>query len=220
MASFFNLTLDTLAPAGLSLILNDGAQYATSATVTAKISVTDAATTGYQMKIWGTKAAAKEADASWETFAATKSITLPDGDGLKTITLKEGESAGPCPGVPREKYLSRSALSDLAQTGSALKEIGIELSRICQAIAGLEDLFRPLGDEDKCHQSYTSTLYQAALAAQGEEAKISLGLTASLRLQGLPALSMVCESILNSTDLLKSSLKSFNHAYIARLTLK
>ena len=42
MASFFNLTLDTLAPAGLSLILNDGAQYATSATVTAKISVTDA----------------------------------------------------------------------------------------------------------------------------------------------------------------------------------
>lgn len=136
------------------------------------------------------------------------------------LTLKEGESAGPCPGVPREKYLSRSALSDLAQTGSALKEIGIELSRICQAIAGLEDLFKPLGDEDKCHQSYTSTLYQAALAAQGEEAKISLGLTASLRLQGLPALSMVCESILNSTDLLKSSLKSFNHAYIARLTLK
>lgn len=136
------------------------------------------------------------------------------------LTLKEGESTGPCPGVPREKYLSRSALSDLAQTGSALKEIGIELSRICQAIAGLEDLFNPLGDEDNCHQSYTSTLYQAALAAQGEEAKICLGLTASLRLQGLPALSLVCESILNSTDLLKSSLKSFNHAYIARLTLK
>ena len=37
MASFFNLTLDTLAPAGLSLILNDGAQYATSATVTATV---------------------------------------------------------------------------------------------------------------------------------------------------------------------------------------
>ena len=35
MASFFNLTLDTLAPAGLSIILNDGAQYATSANVTA-----------------------------------------------------------------------------------------------------------------------------------------------------------------------------------------
>lgn len=53
MASFFNLTLDTLAPAGLSIILNDGAQYATSANVTAKISVSDEVTTGYQMKIWG-----------------------------------------------------------------------------------------------------------------------------------------------------------------------
>ena len=94
MASFFNLTLDTLAPAGLSLILNDGAQYATSATVTAKISVTDAATTGYQMKIWGTKAAAKEADASWEPFAATKSITLPDSDGLKTIYVKVRDDVG------------------------------------------------------------------------------------------------------------------------------
>lgn len=51
MASFFNLTLDTLAPAGLSIILNDGAQYATSANVTAKISVSDEVTTGYQMKI-------------------------------------------------------------------------------------------------------------------------------------------------------------------------
>lgn len=86
MASFFNLTLDTLAPAGLSITLNDGAQYATSATVTAKISVTDAATTGYQMKIWGTKAAAKEADASWETFAATKSITLNTSIPAVTIT--------------------------------------------------------------------------------------------------------------------------------------
>lgn len=135
---------------------------------------------------------------------------------LTSLPLKEGEKAGPCPGVPTEKFLSRSALSDLAQAGSALREIGIELSRICQAIAGLEDKF----EDGNCHQSYTSTLYQAALAAQGEEAKIALGLTASLRLQGFPALSLVCESILSSTDLLKSSLKSFNHAYIARLNLR
>lgn len=94
MASFFNLTLDTLAPAGLSLILNDGAQYATSATVTAKISVSDTSTTGYQMKIWGTKTAGTEATASWETFAATKSITLPDGDGLKTIYVKVRDDVG------------------------------------------------------------------------------------------------------------------------------
>ena len=51
MASFFNLTLDTTAPAGLTLKLNNGAAYATSTAVTATIGLTDSVTTGYQMKI-------------------------------------------------------------------------------------------------------------------------------------------------------------------------
>ena len=54
MASFFKLILDTLAPSGLTLLLNNGATYATSNTVTASIAVEDATTTGYQMKIWFT----------------------------------------------------------------------------------------------------------------------------------------------------------------------
>ena len=33
MASYFNLTLDTTAPAGLALEINDGALYTTSASV-------------------------------------------------------------------------------------------------------------------------------------------------------------------------------------------
>ena len=94
MASFFNLILDTLAPAGLSLKLNSGATYSTSNTVTATISVSDEATTGYQMKIWGIKAAAAEADASWETFATSKAIVLTDGDGLKTVSIKVRDDVG------------------------------------------------------------------------------------------------------------------------------
>ncbi len=94
MASFFNLILDTLAPAGLALQLNSGATYATSNTVTAAISVSDSATTGYQMKIWGTKAAATEAAASWETFTTSKSLVLPDGDGLKTVYVKVRDDVG------------------------------------------------------------------------------------------------------------------------------
>lgn len=94
MASFFNLILDTLAPAGLTLKLNDGATYATSNIVTAAISVTDGDTTGYQMKIWGVKVATEENDASWETFAASKSITLPDGDGLKSVHIKVRDDVG------------------------------------------------------------------------------------------------------------------------------
>lgn len=94
MASFFNLILDTLAPAGLALQLNSGATYATSNTVTAAISLSDESKTGYQMKIWGIKAAAEEADASWETFTTSKSLVLTDGDGLKTVYIKVRDDVG------------------------------------------------------------------------------------------------------------------------------
>lgn len=50
MASFFNLTLDTTAPAGLTLKLNNGAAYATSTAVTATIGLTDSVTTGYHIQ--------------------------------------------------------------------------------------------------------------------------------------------------------------------------
>lgn len=94
MASYFNLTLDTLAPSGLSVVLNNGAMYTTSPVVTLGVSVSDADTTGYQMKVWGTASAANEADATWETFVTSKSITLPSGDGLKTIYVKVRDEVG------------------------------------------------------------------------------------------------------------------------------
>ena len=94
MASFFNLTLDTLAPAGLAITLNDNALYTTSAAVTLKTATDDADTTGYQMKVWGVDGAETEDAASWETFAAEKSITLASGDGLKTVSVKIRDDVG------------------------------------------------------------------------------------------------------------------------------
>ena len=94
MASFFNLILDTLAPGGLTLKINDGATYTTTQAVTLKIAVTDTDTTGYQMKIWGIDGTASEANATWQSFAATKSVTLPTGDGLKTIYVKVRDDVG------------------------------------------------------------------------------------------------------------------------------
>lgn len=94
MASFFNLTLDTLAPAGLSAKLNDDALYTTSAAVTLKLTLGDADTTGYQMKIWGVNGVADEASAVWETFTAEKAVTLPGGDGLKTVYVKVRDDVG------------------------------------------------------------------------------------------------------------------------------
>ena len=88
MASFFKLALDTLAPSGISLLINSGAQYTTSDTVTLSIETSDTSKTGYQMKIWGIDGAENESDAAWETYADTKTVTLPAGDGLKTVYVK------------------------------------------------------------------------------------------------------------------------------------
>lgn len=94
MASYFSLTLDTLAPEGLSVALNDGAIYTTSPNVTLKLTLGDDETTGYQMKIWGVDGVADEASAAWETFAAEKAVALPAGDGLKTVYVKVRDDVG------------------------------------------------------------------------------------------------------------------------------
>ena len=94
MASYFNLTLDTTAPSGLTLQINDGALYATSTAVKLTIGVSDEQTTGYQMKIWGIDGVDEEASASWETFAKTKSVNLTSGDGLKTVNIKVRDDVG------------------------------------------------------------------------------------------------------------------------------
>lgn len=88
------MTLDTLAPADLTATLNDGAAYTTSATVTLKLTLTDEATTGYQMKIWGIQGVTDEGSASWETYTASKSITLETGDGMKTVHVKVRDDVG------------------------------------------------------------------------------------------------------------------------------
>jgi hypothetical protein len=88
MASFFNLILDTLAPSGLLLKINNGSQYTTKNDVTLSLSLDDTDTTGYQMKIWGIDGVSSESEASWETYSASKDVTLSNGDGLKTIYVK------------------------------------------------------------------------------------------------------------------------------------
>ena len=95
MASFFNLTLDTIAPSGVSIIINNGATYSTKSAVSVKIATSDADTTGYQMKIWGDiTAASTESAATWQTFSTSKSLTLTTGDGLKTIHCKVRDDVG------------------------------------------------------------------------------------------------------------------------------
>ena len=94
MASYFQLTLDTAAPSGVSLRINDGALYATSRAVSLQIGVEDEQTEGYQMKIWGVDGAEEEQSAGWEGFAPSKSVTLTGEDGLKTVWVKVRDDVG------------------------------------------------------------------------------------------------------------------------------
>lgn len=93
MASFFNLTLDTTAPAGAGVTINGGATATNNPLVDLALTMADSQTSGYQMKIWGIAAAVAEADAAWETFAEAKQVTLPSGDGVKTVYVKFRDGA-------------------------------------------------------------------------------------------------------------------------------
>ncbi len=95
MATNFTLTLDTTAPGSPQIIIDSGAAYAATQTVSAGITTADGSTVGYQMKIWGNVDPANDASvqategaSAWITFAATKSVKLSSGDGVKTLNLK------------------------------------------------------------------------------------------------------------------------------------
>lgn len=123
MASYFNLTLDTLAPQGLTIKLNNGSQYTTSKSVTLSIVLTDASTVGYQMKVWGVNGAETEADASWETYASSKNITLLNNDGLKNVYVKVRDDV--C-----NETAAASATITLDTSVPAVTIIGPDVSRI------------------------------------------------------------------------------------------
>lgn len=123
MASYFNLTLDTLAPQGLTIKLNNGSQYTTNKTVQLAVNVTDESADGYQMKVWGIDGIAKESDAVWETLANVKDITLPTGDGLKTVYVKVRDD------VYNETAVTSTSIT-LDTSVPAVTIIGPDVSRI------------------------------------------------------------------------------------------
>jgi hypothetical protein len=99
MASYFNLTLDTIGPQNPAISIESGAAYATAQLVNCGISTSDGDTTGYQMKIWGdvdplndADVQVLEANSTWISYNATKQVKLSVGDGSKTLYCKIRDS--------------------------------------------------------------------------------------------------------------------------------
>lgn len=97
-AASFNVVVDTTAPANAALLLNGGAAYTSSASITAQLSTDDTPTTGYQILIWGSVDTGANASiqttqgaSTWITpgsFPASQAVTLSSGGGLKTINAR------------------------------------------------------------------------------------------------------------------------------------
>jgi hypothetical protein len=95
MATNFALTLDTTAPAAVTLAVAAGAAYVASTSTTANVTTSDGVTTGYQMKVWGDiNGVATEGAAAWVGFDPALPITLTTGDGLKTVNVRVRDDVG------------------------------------------------------------------------------------------------------------------------------
>ena len=97
MANYFNLILDTTGPSGVSVKINGDESKTTSTAVTLDIICTDADTTGYTMKVWGSivdsmgKAIDTESSASWQNFSNSLNVVLDpsaEGGSLKLFMSK------------------------------------------------------------------------------------------------------------------------------------
>ena len=134
MASYFNLTLDTMAPAGLAVQLNGDDIYTTTPSVELTLTLTDSPTTGYQMKIWGVEGVTDEGSASWETYAASKSVTLPSGDGLKTVYVKVRDAVGNESSAASDSITLNTAVPTVTVTGpdksTISKVVGFDMAVI------------------------------------------------------------------------------------------
>lgn len=133
MASYFNLTLDTLAPAGLTAKLNGEDIYTTATAVNLALTLTDPETSGYQMKIWGVDGVADEQSASWETYAASKSVVLPGGDGLKTVYVKVRDAVGNETAAASDSITLDTAVPTVTVTGPDKATIS-EIAGFSQAV--------------------------------------------------------------------------------------
>lgn len=94
MAGYFNITLDTTAPAGVGVKINGDELRAVSENVTLSITCSDADTTNYKMKIWGDIVTSSgempgEDDVSWQSYSPTAAVELmSDESGQRTVYVK------------------------------------------------------------------------------------------------------------------------------------
>jgi hypothetical protein len=107
-----SIVLDTAVPAG-SVVINDGAAFTSSASVTLTLTAIDQTSGVYRVRIsndgtWDTE--------SWTAFSETEDWTLSPGNGVKTVYFQIEDRAG----YTSSTYSDSITLSTRAPTGSII----------------------------------------------------------------------------------------------------
>lgn len=142
MASFFNLFLDTTSPKNVLFTLDDGSFYTKKKDVVLAITLDDSDTEGYQMKIWGIDGAETENDATWENFSATKTVTLTNSYGLKTVYGKVRDS------VYNESTVASDTINLLDESVPMVTIVGPDVARISKKDGKNVSTFSFMADMD------------------------------------------------------------------------
>ena len=141
MANYFNLILDTTAPQGVSISLNNGEVYATDQLVTATIATTDNPTTGYTMKVWGSvdnsynaNIQTTEGASAWIAYNTSQQVKVSTTDGEKTIYLK----------IRDDVYNESSQTSDSITLNTAVPTVtlgGVSVTKVSKVVGKNETTF-------------------------------------------------------------------------------
>lgn len=196
MAAYFHLTLDTTAPAGLAVSLNDNSIFTTSQVVALKTTLTDEDTTGYQMKIWGVDGVPDEATATWETFVAEKTITLPSGDGLKTVHVKVRDDVWNESAEATDDITLNTAVPVISFTGPDVSKVSKNAGKDASVVNFTVDV--PFVEYKVCLVTANSSLEDAGVVIGTAGGSINTSGTASA--DPFPADTPITVTI-NGTDL-------------------
>jgi hypothetical protein len=95
----FQIWLDTTPPQGVVFTLAGGAAFTNTRVVSMVLTTTDPDTTGYAIKFWGDvdpagAGAEMEIDANWVAYGSVATITLSDGEGLKSVFARIRDDVG------------------------------------------------------------------------------------------------------------------------------
>ncbi len=125
---------DTTPPTG-SITINGGAAYTNSASVTLTLSATDPSGVS-QMCISNTASCS-----TWETYATSKSWTLPTGDGSKTVYAWFKDTVGNANTTPYSDTITLDATAPANGTLSATAgntQVSLSWSGFSDATSGIE----------------------------------------------------------------------------------